>query len=487
MVAVAQRGLSGAIKTMPGMGQNFRGSGREQVFLLPPDVRDWLAEGHFAWFVIDAVAQMDLAAFYAAYRQDGHGRAAFEPAMMVALLLYAYARGTRSSRLIERACEEDVAFRVIAAHQVPDHTTIARFRQRHQDALAALFGEVLALCAEAGLVDVGVIAVDATKLHANASERATCGYEQIAREILADADAVDADEDERLGDRRGDELPEQLATGAGRAKWLAEAKRRLEQRRAEEARPIPAARPARLREAKRRLEEDLATEVRANEAYEAYRTNGRMRNGRRLGAHSPPTPYRPPETPQGKINVTDPDSRNVKTPRGWVQGYNAQAVTTEAQIIIAAELTNSSADFGQLGPTVDAARRELAAAGVQQTPEVVLADAGYWHQVQMQALAADGIQVLVPPDANKRKGARPGWNGGLYAFMRRVLETPAGAQLYRRRQGMIEPVFADTKFNRNIDRFLRRGRAACRAEWRLITATHNLRKLHQHRLAAAGA
>jgi hypothetical protein len=154
-----------------------------------------------------------------------------------------------------------------------------------------------------------------------------------------------------------------------------------------------------------------------------------MRNGRRLGAHSPPKPYTPPAVPQGKINTTDPDSRDVKTPRGWVQGYNAQAVTTEGQIVVAAELTNSSADFGQIGPAVDAPRRELTAAG-SDPPRVVLADAGYWHGDQMQTLAADGISVLMPPDADKRKGTRPGWDGGLYAFMRRVLQTPAGAALY---------------------------------------------------------
>jgi len=459
------------------MGQNFIACDREQTFLMPPDVREWLPDGHLAWFVLDAVAQLELGAFYGAYRQDGHGRAAFDPAMMVALLLYAYARGQRSSRGIERSCEEDVACRVIAANQVPDHTTVARFRQRHQDALAGLFGEVLGLCAQAGLVDVGVIAIDGTKVHANASERATCDYEQLAREILAEADAVDREEDERLGERRGDELPPELATGEGRARWLAEAKRRLEQRRAEEARPIPASRPQRLRESKRRLEEELATECRANESYEAYRVRGVMRNGRRLGAHSPPKPYTPPATPRGKINTTDPDSRNVKTPRGWVQGYNAQAATNEHQIVIAAELTNSSADFGQIEPMVDAVRRELQAAGVAELPEVIVADAGYWHRVQMQALAGDGIAVLIPPDANKRKGARPGWDGGLYAFMRRVLATPTGAKLYRKRTAMIEPVFADTKFNRKIDRFQRRGRAACRSEWRLITATHNLLKL----------
>jgi Transposase DDE domain len=186
----------------------------------------------------------------------------------------------------------------------------------------------------------------------------------------------------------------------------------------------------------------------------------------------PRKPYTPPATPPGKINTTDPDSRNVKTPRGWVQGYNAQAATNEQQIVIAAELTNSSADFGQIEPMVSAVCHELRAAGVAELPEVVLADAGYWHQAQMQALAGDGIGVLIPPDANKRKAARPGWDGGLYAFMRRVLTTPTGAELYRKRTAMIEPVFADTKFNREIDRFQRRGRAACRSEWRLITATH---------------
>jgi hypothetical protein len=190
------------------------------------------------------------------------------------------------------------------------------------------------------------------------------------------------------------------------------------------------------------------------------------------------------ETPQGKINTADPDSRNVKTPRGWVHGYNAQAATTERQIVIAAELINSSADFGHIGPTVDAARRELLAAGVTEAPRVVLADAGYWHTEQMQALAVEGVQVLIPLDADKRKGTRPGWNGGPYAFMRRVLQTPTGAALYGKRQGMIEPVFAHTKFNRRIDRFQRRGRAACRSEWRLITATHNLLKLDQHALSA---
>jgi len=467
------------------MVQNFVACDRGQELLLPPSLRDWLPEGHLAWFVIDAVAAFDLTAFYGAYRVDGHGRPAHDPAMMVALLLYGYAIGERSSRRLERRCVEDVATRVICANQAPDHTTIARFRQRHERALAGLFGEVLALCAEAGLVRVGVIAVDGTKVAANAAPQATRDYEQIAREILAEADAVDAEEDERFGDARGDELPPELSTAQGRRGWLREAKRRLDDKRAEEARPIPRDRSDRLKEAKRRLEEEHRTECEANAAYEAYRARGRMKDGRRFGR--PPDPFQAPERPTGKINISDLDSRNVKTSRGWVQGYNAQAVATEDQIVIAAEVTVASPDFGHLEPMISAARDELRRAGVEQPPDVVLADAGYWHQVQMERLLGDGHTVLIPPDAKKRAGARPGWDGGLYAFMRRVLETEAGGELYAKRQTMIEPIFADTKFNRRIDRFLRRGRSAARAEWRLTNAAHNLLKLWRHASAPQAA
>jgi transposase len=465
------------------MAQNFIACDREQELLLPPSLREWLPQDHLAWFVLDAVEAMDLAAFLDGYRQDGWGRAAHDPAMMVALLVYAYAIGERSSRRIERRCHEDVAVRVITANQAPDHTTIARFRQRHERALGELFGDVLELCAEAGLVQVEVIAVDGTKVHANASQHANRDYERIAREILEEAAETDRVEDEQFGDRRGDELPPELSSAQGRRGWLRDAKRRLDERRAEQARPIPASRSARLKEAKRRLEEELWTECEANAAYEAYRARGRMKDGRRFGR--PPDPYRPPATPTGVINVTDPDSRNVKTSRGWVQGYNAQAAVTAEQIVIAAEVTIDSPDFGHLEPMVDTARRELAAAGVTERPDVVVADAGYWHQAQMESIVSQGIPVLIPPDAGKRKGTRPGWDGGPYAFMRRVLATDLGNALYRKRQVTVEPVFAHTKFNRRIDRFQRRGRSACRSEWRLITATHNLLKLHRHHTALA--
>ena len=324
------------------------------------------------------------------------------------------------------------------------------------------------------------MAIDGTKVQANASRDQNLDYEQIAREILQEAKAVDAAEDEFYGEARGDELPPELASAQGRKKWLRAWQRQLDDQRAADARPIPRSRPKRVKEAKRRLEEELWTECRANAADEDYRARGVMKNGRRFGA--PPKPYQPPAIPLGKINVTDPDSRLVKGMRGWLQGYNAQAATNDQQIVVAAEITVDSPDFGHLEPILNAARNELQAVGVADTPDVVVADAGYWHQDQMQRIVADGTQVLIPPDSSRRKAPRPGWDGGLYAFMRRALQTPAGAALYAKRNPMIEPVFGHTKFNRKIDRFQLLGRAACRSEWRLIMATHNLLKLHQHNI-----
>ena len=426
---------------------------------------------------------MDLAAFYAAYRDDGHGRAAYEPSMMVALLLYCWARGVRSARRIERACLEDVACRVIAAHQRPDHATIARFVVRHERALGELFGEVLMLCADAGLATVGVIAIDGTKVAANANRYRTMDYEQIARAIVDEAIATDVAETALHGDRRGDELPEIVATTHGREGWLRAARQRLDQQRAERAEPIARSRSERLLEAKRRLEEDLAAEREANANYEAYRQRGVMRDGRRMSAR--PKPYTPPEVPEGKINITDPDSKLVHGMRGWIQGYNAQAVCNEQHLIVAAEVMTASPDFGHLGPMLSAARKELVAAGVTNAPEVVVADAGYWHLEQMNEITGQGIPVLIPPDSSRRKNTRPGWNGGAYDFMRSVLSTERGSALYKQRAQLIEPIFGITKHNRGFSRFARRGRSAARTEWRLMATTHNLRKLHQHFTTAA--
>jgi transposase len=514
------------------MGARFIGGDREQVFLMPPSVTDWVPEGHLLWTVLEAVGELDLSAFYADYRADGHGRPAYEPSMMVALLLYAYARGNRSSRGIERACVEDVAYRVVAGNVAPDHSTIAEFRCRHERALGEVFSGVLGLCARAGLASVGVVAIDGTKMSANASINANRDFGQIAREILEEAAEIDRREDELYGAARGDELPEHLRTREGRRKALREAKERLERERGQasepvdgddeevvveldsqrfvtrpqgrrawlregrraldaererQARPIAQDRADRLFEACRRLEGELDVDHASNAAYEAWRARGVAADGSHRMAPGMLKAYRPPVAPEGLVNVTDHDSRVVRTHgQPPLQGYNAQMAVNDQQVVIAAEITTESPDFGHLEPMVRATRRELAAVDLRD-PEVVLGDAGYWHQRQIEAVVSDGIQVLVPPDAGLRKGARPGWTGGLYDFMRRVLATPAGRELYRQRQITIEPVFGQIKFNRQIRRFQRRGRAACRSEWRLIAATHNVLKLHHHRLAAVPA
>src|SRR5664279_5116137 len=218
------------LKTLLGMAQNFIQCDREQLLLMSPSLREWLPENHLAWFVIDAVKDIDLSPFYARYRQDGWGRAAYDPAMMVAIVLYAYAKGQRSSRGIERACVEDVAYRVIAANRAPDHSTIAEFRRRHESEIAELFDDVLGLCREAGLVSVGVITIDGTKIKANASMDQNRSYSELVKEILREAEEADQREDELYGNDRGDELPEQLRTPEGRRAALEEAKRRIEER-----------------------------------------------------------------------------------------------------------------------------------------------------------------------------------------------------------------------------------------------------------------
>ena len=467
------------------MPQNFLACNRDQSLLLPPDLRDWLPEDHLAWFVIEAVEGLDLESFYAAYRADGHGRAAHEPRMMVTLLAYAYAIGECSARAIERRCREDVGFRVITANQLPDHATIARFRVRHERALGDLFGQVLGICADAGLVEAGVLAVDGTRLAAAASNHANRGYEEIAREVVARAGEIDAAEDERYGDRRGGELPERLTTRDGRRARLREAKERLERERAATPEPVPRDREGRLQICHDRLVEDWRAEQRANREYEAWREQGVMSDGRRFGG--PPKSYTPPAKPAGKINTTDPDSKNMKAFRGYVQGYNAQVVTTRGQIIVAAEIASDGLDASQLDPMISAAERELVAAGVDECPEVVVGDAGYWSNEQIDRLRERGIVPLIAADAHKRDGPRPGRRGGPYDFMRRALDSARGAEFFSKRRQMIEPVFGQIKANRRIGRFKRRGRAAVRSEWRLIAATHNLLKLHRHTLAAAAA
>ncbi|MDE3132749.1 MAG: transposase, partial [Acidobacteriota bacterium] len=472
------------------MPQNFIACDRGQTLLLPPDLTDWVPEDHVVWSIVGAVEQMDLVPFYGAYRENGQGRAAYEPSMMVSLLLYSYARGNRSSRGIERACREDVTYKLITAMRVPDHSTIADFRRRHEQALGQLFTSVLSLCQEAGLVEVGVISIDGTKIRANASRGANRTYERLVADILKEAEETDRWEDGLFGDDRGDELPEHLRTeegrrlafkaakerlaqkagraperpkvaeieidpdatlGRGRRAWHREAHRQLIRRRERDAAPAPSSRPARLLEALHRLEENQRFEIAGNTAYEAWQAERRAGavRGHKLGM--PPHPWAPSPVPDGVMNKTDPDSRMMRTQgQPTIQGYNAQAVVTRGQIIVAAEIAVESPDFAHLEPAVRAALRELQDAGVTQRPGTVLADAGYWHTRQMENIVSDGMQVLVPPDAGLRKDIRPGWDKGPYAFMRAVLASDAGHELYKHRKATVEPVFAQNKFNRGF-------------------------------------
>lgn len=460
------------------MPQNFLPCDRDQELLLAPNMREWLPEDHLAWFVIESVEALDLRAFYSAYRSDGHGAAAHDPQMMVALTLYAYATGERSSRGIERRCREDVAFRVIAAGQMPDHATIARFRGRHTDALSGLFTGVLRLCVEAGLVSAAVVAVDGTKVAADASGHRTAAYEEIAEEVLAEAARIDAAEDELHGDRRGDELPEELRTRRGRKEWIREALRRQREEREADPGPVPRGRAERLEICRSRLLAEHRTIVEAHRDYEEAKADG-PRRGR------PPRPAEPPAEPEGAVNTTDPDSRTMRSPKGFLQGYNAQVVTDGHQVVIAAEVLTEANDSEALAPMVGLAATELEKAGSGRRPGVVLADAGYWSADQIDRVRGTRSIPLVPPDGHARGAPDPGDGTGPPGFMRRALRTPTGSALYRRRQWMIEPVFADIKFNRRAGRFRRRGLGAVRSEWRLLTATHNLLKLHRHRIALA--
>jgi transposase len=438
------------------VGGNFLPCDREQELLLPPGVREWLPDGHLAWFVLDAVEAIDLAAFYAEYRDDGWGRAAHDPAMMVALLLYSYAIGERTSRRIERRCHEDIAYRVICANQAPDHVTIARFRARHERALADTFTQVLVLCARAGAVSVGLVAVDGSVIAGNASRAATKSYAAIRAEVeamLEQAAEADAADDERFGEARGDELPPELADRRSRRE--------------------------RLRRCKEELEAEQAEQQTAYEAKLAWRAEWEAEHGRKLAGRKP-FPPAADALAKRTINTTDPDSRVIcRAGRQPVQGYNAQVVASPEQIILAAELTQSSNDSCQLEPMIGHTIDALATAGIDAELNIVLADGGYWNSPQIARLRQHGLQPIVPTKSAARTKPRTlsPRQGAEAQRIEQLLETEEGRALYRRRQQIVEPVFAHTKTLRRIDRFQRRGVAACRSEWKLIAATHNLLKL----------
>ena len=442
------------------MTKSFRAWKVDEAWLLPPSVQEFVPEGHPAHLVRDIVAEeLDLSAILAGYTEV-RGYPPYHPAMMVALLLYAYSRGVYSSRRIARACEERLDFQAVTALNRPDFRTISEFRRRHLVALAELFVQVLAVCRRAGLVGLGHVAVDGTKLRANASKHKAMSYgrmgpaeAELAAEVegwLAQAEGADVAEDATLGaDRRGDEMPA----------WMRDKQRRLE----------------RIRAAKAELE----AEARATEAAKpdpGTKADGSPRRRRGRKPKHPPGMPKPSE----QRNFTDPESRIMKGRDGFVQAYNAQAaVDAKAQVILAHHLINNAADQDALGPLLNAV-----AANTGATPAEVSADSGYCSEANLAELAERGIRGYVATGRAKHPdGGEDQRRGPLVSAMRQRLRRAGRRSRYRLRKQVVEPVFGQIKGARGFRQFLLRSIEKVKHEWALICTAHNLTKLAR---AAAG-
>jgi transposase len=459
------------------MGKCFRPADVNQALLLPPSLHDWLPERHLARFLVDVVDALDLGAIYDSYEEkDGRGQAAYDPAMMVRVLLYGYCTGSYSSRKIQAKTYEDVAFRYLAVDEHPDHSTLAEFRQRHLEALAGLFSQALQLCQKAGLVKLGHVAIDGSKIAGNASKHKAMSYERMSEAekklqaevegLLQRAQAEDTAEDEKYGKGQGgEELPAELARRESRLAKIRAAKAELEA------------------EAQQKAEEKKA----AAEAQMEQRREQEARTGKKVSGRKPQVPDAEQAVPDPKAqrNFTDPESRIM--PDGshkgsFVQGYNAQiAVDGKAQVIVAAEVTQQSNDKQQLVPMLEQVKKNVGA------PEAASADNGYWSAQQVGDPRVQGIDLHVA--AGKQKHGEPSKAAegeeatelsaetSLLEQMKQKLKTEAGRELYRMRKAIVEPVFGQIKERRGFRRFLLRGLQKVRAEWKLICLTHNLLKL----------
>jgi transposase len=442
------------------MTKTYRDWSTDQSYLFPPSPNDWLPEGDLVYFLTDTVATLDLSPIFAHYEREVRGQPPFHPRMMVALLLYCYATGTRSSRKIMRRCHVDVACRVIVGEDIPDFRTISDFRKIHLARLEALFVEVLKLCALAGLAKVGTIALDGTKVKANASRHKAMSYDRMKTEearlkeeiakLLADAETIDQAEDIEHGPaRQGDELPDELARRQSRL--------------------------AKIQAARKLLEERARIEA----------TEGAAR--RQSEGKSPPAtpPAEAVPDPKDQINFTDPESRIMKASnKGWDQCGNAQAVTDEHQIILAADVTDQANDVRQVVPMVDRARANLDAAGVKEAIEAALGDAGYYSETNATDLEQRGIEAYLATErlkhheevASAPRGRIPK-DLSAKQRMARKLRTKTGREMYAKRKGMIEPIFGQLKQVLGFRRSSLRGSASMRGEWRLMATVHNLLKL----------
>ena len=456
------------------MGQNFIPDTVNQTLLFPPSLDDWLPEGHLARFLLDVVSVLDLSAIYTSYQEkDGRGQAAYAPEMMVRLLLYGYARGVYSSRKIQTRTFEDVAFRFLSGDQHPDHATIAEFRKRHLEALSGLFTQALLLCSEAGLVKLGHVSIDGTKIKANASKHKAMSYKhmneteaRLKQEIdalLAAAEKADAEEDAQYGkDRHGDELPAELQRRESRLQKIGEAKAALEQ------------------EAKEKAEQQRAeAEQKVAERAEEERRTGKKKRGREPRVPDPEQ-AKPDDTAQR--NFVDPESRIM--PDGankgsFVQGYNAQiAVDSASQVIVAAEVTQETNDKKQLLPMI-----ALIAANLEQKPEKVSADTGYFSEANVTDEQVKDVDLYVATGRDKHgdvvetSSDPPPPGASPKEAMREKLRTEAGRTVYKMRKAIVEPVFGQIKEQRGFRRFSLRGKENVSREWKLVCAVSNLLKL----------
>jgi transposase len=464
------------------MAHQFRPYAPEQPFLLPPDPSEWLCEDHLAYCVRDLVQQLDLAPFRAGYSRDGRGAPPYAPQLLVSLLLYAWCQQIYSSRRIERLCTDDLGGRFLAAGHRPDHRCLSDFRRRHGEALCGLFLQSLRLCQAAGMVSLGHVALDGSKVAANASKHKAMSYGRLveaeahlAAEVeamLTRAAQVDAAEDQAFGkEQRGSPLGEELARRQSRLAKLREAKAALE--------------------AEARVAAQAGKEQREAEAA-ARRAAGQPQKGGRKPKD--PAPVRPKEKAQR--NFTDPQSRIMKGGDGsWVQGYNAQAaVDRDQQVIVACELTPQAADAPHL-PAMTA--QVLANTGCR--PDVVSADPGYFSAANIEHLERQGIQALIPPDRERhgspQEPAAPLPEAVLAGLtveerQRHLLSTAAGRGEYRHRKTTVEPTFGQIKgcpAAPGFRGFLRRGLRNCRQEWSWVCAAHNFTKYFRFRRRHPGA
>jgi transposase len=442
------------------MSRKFREWNPDASWLFPPSPKDWLPDKHLVYFLLDVSQQIDTSAIVDDYDSGKGGQPPFHPRMMLVLLLYAYSVGVFSSRKIMQRCETDVAFRVIVGEDIPDFRRIAEFRKRHLKHMQPLFLEVLVLCREAGLLDVGRLSLDGTKVKANASRHKAMSYDRMTTEVarlqkeidqlLAQAEEADDEDDQQFGDRRGDELPDELARRKDRLKKIQEAKAALEK----QAREKAAAHVAQMESEGRKHRTDPDKAV-----------------------------------PSGKDqrNFTDPESKIMKTSnKGFDQCGNAQAVANESQVILAADVTDQANDSRQAQPMVDQTLSNLDAVEVTEKVGAFTADTGYFSEENMEALdeneridnvfVATGRQKHNEPSPPSAQG-RPPKNESAKQKMARRNRTKKGRKEYARRKVIIEPVFGQIKNCQGFRQFLLRGLESMKGEWNLVCLTHNLLKL----------